>query len=187
MKATKSIVVFLFVLVTAQIASAYYCPATGRWLSRDPIGEPGFQTLQMASVVQPVASPAQLPPSRWIRRDQITERGGQNLYRFVGNNPISSIDVLGLACPCGVKKFDLVDSGWTLTGGALYFKFDIRATFLNDKAHDPKSCAYRQFVQTKKMSINGVDLQYWDGGLPADGKLHQDANPSCIACLGVPF
>src|ERR1035437_9273324 len=43
MKTTKSIIVTLFVLLTAQIASAYYCPSTGRWLSRDPVGEPGFE------------------------------------------------------------------------------------------------------------------------------------------------
>src|ERR1035441_1916421 len=40
----------------------YYNPTTGRWLSRDPIGE----------------------------------RGGINLYGFVGNNPISRIDLFGL-------------------------------------------------------------------------------------------
>ena len=36
MKTTKSFLVVLFVLAAAQIASAYYCPSTGRWLSRDP-------------------------------------------------------------------------------------------------------------------------------------------------------
>ncbi len=41
----------------------YYEPNTGRWLSRDPIGE----------------------------------RGGLNLYGFVGNDPVNSIDYLGLA------------------------------------------------------------------------------------------
>jgi RHS repeat-associated protein len=39
----------------------YYNPSTGRWLSRDPIGE----------------------------------RGGKNLYCFLGNNPITSIDKNG--------------------------------------------------------------------------------------------
>jgi hypothetical protein len=68
MKTAKSIIVVLFVLLTAQITSAYYCPSTGRWLSRDPIGEPGFQTAQMASVV-PRSS--QLALRRWINRDSI--------------------------------------------------------------------------------------------------------------------
>ena len=49
----------------------YYDPETGRWLSRDPIGE----------------------------------RGGLNLYGFVGNDPTSHIDVLGLESlkPCAFE------------------------------------------------------------------------------------
>jgi hypothetical protein len=85
MKTAKSIIVVLFVLLTAQIASAYYCPSTGRWLSRDPIGEPGFRALQMASVA----------PSRWINRDPI-KKGGPSLYQFVGDDSINRIDALGL-------------------------------------------------------------------------------------------
>jgi len=34
---------------------------------------------------------------RWLSRDPIEERGGLNLYAFVGNIPISSIDLLGNA------------------------------------------------------------------------------------------
>lgn len=33
---------------------------------------------------------------RWIQRDPIGERGGLNLYGFVGNNPLSNVDPLGL-------------------------------------------------------------------------------------------
>src|SRR5690606_36002311 len=33
---------------------------------------------------------------RWLSRDPIGERGGINLYRYVGNKPISSRDGLGL-------------------------------------------------------------------------------------------
>ena len=33
---------------------------------------------------------------RWICRDPIAEQGGLNLYGYVGNNPINSIDSLGL-------------------------------------------------------------------------------------------
>lgn len=33
---------------------------------------------------------------RWPNRDPIEERGGKNLYRFVGNDPIHHVDMLGL-------------------------------------------------------------------------------------------
>ncbi len=40
---------------------------------------------------------------RWINRDPIEEEGGLNLYAYVGNNPISGIDSLGL-CPSSKTK-----------------------------------------------------------------------------------
>ena len=89
MKTTKSIITVLFVVLTAQIASAYYCPSTGRWLSRDPIGEPGFQTAQVANVVRSVS------PSRWINRGTIGEKGGKNVYEFARNDCQNYYDVLG--------------------------------------------------------------------------------------------
>ena len=50
---------------------------TGRWLSRDPLGESGFETL---------------------RRRRASLRGdGPNLYHFVRNNPVGGIDKLGQA------------------------------------------------------------------------------------------
>jgi len=69
MRTTKSIIAVLFVLLTAQIASAYYCPSTGRWLSRDPIGEPGFENLRAAGAVSPTVSSDQSQSTRWINRD----------------------------------------------------------------------------------------------------------------------
>ena len=91
MKTTKSIIIVLFVLATAQIASAYYCPATGRWLSRDPIGEPGFQTLQAAS-----PQVIQQQSARWIDRDPIAAQQTANPYNFVKNNSVNVVDPLGL-------------------------------------------------------------------------------------------
>ncbi len=92
MKTTKSILVVLFVLLTAQIASAYYCPATGRWLSRDPIDEPGFQALQVPQMPNAIQQQA----ARWIERDPIVAQQTANPYALLRNRPIRGVDRLGL-------------------------------------------------------------------------------------------
>ncbi len=85
---------------TLQSALAFYDPTVGRWLSRDPIGEPGFMTLIHATYT-PTALPA---PSRWIVRDPIILQrfpkteiiSGANIYEFDRNNPINRVDLFGL-------------------------------------------------------------------------------------------
>lgn len=92
-----SAVALIICMLTAQSAFAYYNPSTGRWLSRDPIGEPGFQALQIVqgnSQVGPV--PVARQSSRWVSRSPIGENGGKNLYGFVSNSPVSLVDSLGL-------------------------------------------------------------------------------------------
>jgi hypothetical protein len=113
MKTAKSIIVVLFVLLTAQIASAYYRPSTGRWLSRDPIGEPGFQ-----AITQPGFS-ASLPPGRWVQRDPILETKEANRYAFVHNNSISYADYLGLVGTFSKLNWqpDVTDSTFSHTRG----------------------------------------------------------------------
>ncbi len=69
MKTAKSIIFVLVALLTAQIASAYYCPSTGHWLSRDPNGELGFQTLQTASLPSGNANSVLQSSGRWLIRD----------------------------------------------------------------------------------------------------------------------
>jgi RHS repeat-associated protein len=54
-----------------------YSPSTGCWLNRDPINELGFHLL-----------------IRWQNPFKIGE--AQNLHAFVGNNPVSFVDFLGL-------------------------------------------------------------------------------------------
>ena len=96
MKTAKSIIVVLFVLLTAQIASAYYCPSTGRWLSRDSIGEPGFQALQTITIAPLIGNSTSSQTTRWIQRDSIPRNNEPNTYDFVGNNPVKYFDSLGL-------------------------------------------------------------------------------------------
>lgn len=96
----------LVALWTAQTALAWYAPSTGRWLTRDPIGEPGFQTLQAAHVAAGVPASS----GRWINRDPLGKpgfdvlrrrapsplAGDPNRYIFVRNNPNGFIDTDGL-------------------------------------------------------------------------------------------
>jgi RHS repeat-associated protein len=79
----------------------YYNPSTGRWQSRDPIGDFGFQEK--------------------LSTDRIEEGNGPNLYAFVNNAPTTHYDVLGLflaGCapgpcddPCGQAKKAKLDKG----------------------------------------------------------------------------
>jgi len=132
MKTAKSISVVLFVLLTAQIASAYYCPSTGRWLSRDPIGEPGFQALQTATRAPRIGSSTSSQTARWIQRDPIPKNDEPNFYEFVGNNPIIVFDRLGL-CSCGPDVTQTIAN----TLANVQTEWDS-----SDSATQKKTCAY---------------------------------------------
>jgi uncharacterized protein RhaS with RHS repeats len=83
--------------------------------------------------------------------DPIQERGGKNLYGFVGNNPVSSIDVLGLdySLCTGIRSASTYDRSLTSrtqqATGALdffvtYFGFgnytDFSSQMVNDVVND---------------------------------------------------
>jgi hypothetical protein len=86
-------------LLTTGVAQAYYNPQTGRWLSRDPAGEPGFEMLQRASTApRTFVSAPQLPPGRWLVRESLRGGPSDNPYHFVRNDAVGKIDYLGLKC-----------------------------------------------------------------------------------------
>ncbi len=64
-------------------AMRWYSPSTGRWFSRDPIGEEAFFTFYAPSQTRAV--------QRQLRRERL-----QPLYVFIGNAPLNNVDVLGL-------------------------------------------------------------------------------------------
>lgn len=70
----------------ADAASAYYSPRLGRFLNRDPIGEPG---------ATPVRTGRQ--PTQFIPRDPIRPDADPNRYAAVRNNPLNLVDPDGMA------------------------------------------------------------------------------------------
>jgi len=62
-------------------ASAFYNPSTGRWLSKDPLGEVGFEIARATAGTNNQEKP---------------EAPSANTYAFVFNQPISNYDALGL-------------------------------------------------------------------------------------------
>jgi RHS repeat-associated protein len=97
----------------------YYSASMGRWMSRDPLGQPGFEPI--AKVIDESAE----APTNYVRSKlQFLEKGdparavaieaeliariqklnsrereriaGRNLYAFVGNSPLTQIDPTGL-------------------------------------------------------------------------------------------
>jgi len=84
------------------LARYHYDPfgrVLGKW---GPMAD--ANVMQFSSIPRHASSGLSLYPfraydsglQRWLNRDPIREAGGINLYGFVGNNPISRIDPLGL-------------------------------------------------------------------------------------------
>lgn len=71
-----SLVALYFACLLVNPASAFYNPSSGRWLSRDPINEPGLKLLTGSS-----------------SGFNLSEE--KNLHAFVGNAPPASVDHLG--------------------------------------------------------------------------------------------
>lgn len=100
---------------TAHEAQAFYNPSTGRWLSRDPLGEPAFEAARQVQAEMLLAV-------------------GPNKYLFVENDPLNNHDVNGLAAGAcaGGMVIDLgsVPAGATIVrvvpvAGVLYLVWEL--------------------------------------------------------------
>ena len=74
----------LATLLAVDSALAYYNPATGRFIGRDPVGEPGAMLIRQVSRVSAFL-PRDLPGSEEA-----------HTYAYAMNEPISRFDALGL-------------------------------------------------------------------------------------------
>lgn len=92
----------------------YYSPSTGRWLSRDPLEEEAFR-LTVAGRELSIEGRLQ------AKRANVFETPDYLSYAFVGNDPLSRIDLLGLE-PC--KACGLaVDQALSLTRADVLSRF----------------------------------------------------------------
>jgi len=157
MKRKIIIGVALFVaLWTAENASAWHDPSTGRWLTRDPIGEPGFQLPERFQSLPHLART--ISPPRWIHRDSAET---ENPYLFVRNAPINLVDPDGL----------------------YFLPLPINHPFPDDP-RDPKK-THLECLQCRRCTAGGVML-YYNGCFmrrPNDTPMNQKAFEECMAPL----
>jgi RHS repeat-associated protein len=134
----------------APVAQAFYNPSTGRWLSRDPLGEPGFEVFRGRS------------PSLLA--------GGSNRYVFVGNSPLDYIDYIGLDVWIIKESSGMIRHRWVIGSNAdgTYWSSDFgptaqnliaRAcckgayTFHNNSIFDPKNL-WSEYVVERHVKAN---------------------------------
>jgi RHS repeat-associated protein len=72
----------------------YYDPVTGRWPSRDPIGEVGHELTKKSAVIKQDRTSS--------KQDDDISNEWLNLYKFANNNPVSNIDINGENVAIGV-------------------------------------------------------------------------------------
>lgn len=74
---------FMVALFFGQSAQAFYNPQTGRWLSRDPLGDESFLREQTKG-------------KGWRAQKHLVDHGNLPSYLFVKNSPIDQFDPRGL-------------------------------------------------------------------------------------------
>jgi hypothetical protein len=75
-------------LLSQEVCNAFYNPSVGRWLSRDPIEEKGFAGTFLANY-------------RSVPQPPVQTKRTANLFVSMRNDPVSTIDLLGLFIPRG--------------------------------------------------------------------------------------
>ena len=96
-------------VIAANTGEAFYNPSTGRWINRDPIGEPGFTGNKYFDFSkEDFQSLDELDPEE----ENLAARKKNTLFRIVGRTPYSIVqndsigkfDIYGLACSTVVNR-----------------------------------------------------------------------------------
>lgn len=184
----KRMIIGLLFATLATNAFAYYNPGQGRWLSRDPIGEPGFAVATTRQ--QPGQSSGLRGQGRWLSRDPMgaqaltvvqdgkvklkrenpTSADQINLYAFVRNSAINHFDPLGLtvylvhvpaAIPLVDHRMIVGDDG---KGGSYVIDFGPRGGGCN-RICGPGTISH--FANPKESAwdqirgMTGVEVKHW--------------------------
>jgi len=147
-----------------------YCATTGTFLQRDPIGQPGHPVLGYSHEAVTQIMAAKVPS---IRRRSSSSGTNQenNLYAYVGNNPLNSVD------PYGLKAL-LTSLGNTLANTAasqdckdeaIRIGNAIQNTFTNNR----NWFAFPSALSKLNIRVESFqfDACFFDGELPVDGPL----------------
>jgi hypothetical protein len=155
---TIRILALASLLLLPSTAQCFYNPSTGRWISRDPIGEKGGFSLY--------AFGQNDPQDQVDALGLVAARSGSHSCRR-----------------CRVNSMNLVPGAWHYKSGygSLYFTFSINAT-LSDELRlgdrdAPSCCKYIQWMTAYGL-WNGRLITAGMGGFPmSDGEAHLDYRP----------
>lgn len=130
-----AVIAALAVLALTEAASAYYSPAMGRFISRDPINEPGAMLVRQGK---------SRPATAFLARDPLSAGPEDNVYSFVANRPFGSVDALGLL------SWDVNEKSCTIT-----LKAKIQFAFTGSWTTDREQTFQNLFDMHVKSTFNG--------------------------------
>jgi len=108
----------ILMMLLASSSSAFYDAGIGRWITRDPIAEPGFESRAVRHAA--LDTTAQLK-MRLAEASMLLD--APNSYTFVRNDPVQSLDPLGL---CTMVGFTPVGCTATCVGTCCFGLFGCR-------------------------------------------------------------
>ena len=174
----------VFTLFTTQTASAWYTPSAQRWITRDPLGEPGFQGIRHVALNKSTSG------HLTVGAELIA---GANLYWYIGNRPISVTDPFGLegyGNPVSGPNGPVGPSSPYIPGGPYY-----PDGYLFTPPPDPVGDCFNRCMAANgyRYALAGLGLGYGSGGatIPIKGGVGPFGSgkygTTGLSLLGQPF